>query len=194
MSIPRFTVVVALDAVTLPRLRQVCPTLVKYHPDILKRPLLCICDWQAGYDDWWLARLGFLRPVTPTVAYWSWPDRDDTSYAEMTQRERMLTAWVKVPPLHVETDYWVKIDADVVGTEAKEWPRPEWFDEKPVLISSPWGYTKPATAIRDLDQWASGTTLAGYYPPEVPPPGEGANKVCHPRIASWISFVDTLWS
>ncbi len=194
-AVPDFTVCVVLDARTADQFQGVWPTWRRMKPYILARPFLGVCDWRAGDECFWEHRLRFCDHPDRRIVCWDWPDLDDTEFADMTQRERMLTAWVKVPAMVVDTPYWVKIDTDVVATNDRPWVLPEWFADNPALIGSPWGYTKPAEAPGILDAWAKTIpALAPLRSLDLPPPEPGARRIHHPRICSWICFVDTLFS
>jgi len=190
-----FTVCLAVDARTVQQLEGVWPTWRLHRPEICRFPLVIICDWQVGTEKWWRRRLRFLQHPDRRLVGWEWPASDDTQFTDMTQRERMLTAWVKVPPAVVETEYWVKIDTDVVALRPGRWWRDEWFADEPALISNPWGYTKPAEWIPTLERWAK--TIPGLAPLQsldLPKPELGARRICHKRIASWICWVNTTFS
>jgi len=190
-----FTTVVALDRHCADQLEGVWPTWRRFKPEIFRRPLLAVCDYMAGNDRWWKHRLRFLDHPDRKLALWDWPDSDDSELAGMSQRERMLTGWVKVPPVFVETDYWLKIDTDVVATHRGPWFFDEWFAGKPALIASPWGYTKPARWPGDLDRWAATVpTLAPGPALDLPEPAPDQGTIRHKRIASWLCFVNKIWS
>jgi hypothetical protein len=120
----------------------------------------------------------------------------------------MLTAFVRVPPIQVVTDYWLKLDTDVVAIpDRKPWPDAGWFyncsitrhvDYRPVLIASPWAYTKPPEWIETLQEWAD--EHEHFYNSghrkrlAIPPPAAGAETIPYPRIISWCCFVHTIWS
>lgn len=191
-----FTTVVALDAAHLDSFAGVLPTWHRHRPELMSRPWLIICDGQGGDARRWRRQLCRLSLPSYELAIWDWPNRDDTEFAGMTQRERMLTSFVRVPPLMVTTPYWLKIDTDVVATERVEpFPDPEWFADMPVAVANPWGYTKPRHWIYNLEEWATTVPgLAECAPLRLPPLEQGGEVLRHKRIASAVCFVDTIWS
>ncbi len=194
-NIPDFTTCVAVDGHCAKQLEGVWPTWKLHRPEIFQRPFLAICDWAVGDERFWQRRLRFLNHPDWRIAGWSWPDTDDSEFAGMTQRERMLTAWVKVPPAAVETPYFLKLDCDVVATKTCDWILPKWFSEKPAIIASPWGYTKPAHWLHDLDKWAM--TIPALVPLralDLPPPEPDQGTIRYKRIASWCCFIDTTFA
>jgi len=195
MTQPDFSTVLVLDERSLRQLAQVWPTWRRFKPEIWRRPLLMVCDAQAGDVPWWERQLRRFSHPDRMLRYWDWPNLDDTQHAGMTQRERMLTAWVRVPPRVVETEYWLKIDTDVVATSPKRWIRPEWFRQKPALIASSWGYSKPANIPGDLDAWGNQVEPVKRYPPlDLPAPRPDQGTIKHPRIASWVAWIHTGFS
>jgi hypothetical protein len=189
-----FTTVVALDARHLDQFRMVWPTWQRLKPEIVASPLLLICDAFAGGPRYWRRELSWLDHAQRKMALWDWPNADDSENAGMTQRERMLTAFVHLPHRLVETPYWLKLDVDVVATAAEKWIFPNWFSKNPAVVASPWGYTKPATWIHDLQRWAQNVpALADLEEPTMHPrPGSATYR--HPRWCSWLAFVNTAWS
>ncbi|NQU12082.1 hypothetical protein HQ590_14905 [bacterium] len=190
-----WTLCLVLDQRTLGQLRGVWPTWCRHKPEIQDHRLVVICDWAAGNDRWWRHQLRWLDHPNLTIVGWDWPASDDSEMGAMTQRERMLTAWVRVPPMVVNTDYWLKIDTDVVATRSGPWVLDEWFADKPAIVAPRWGYTKPATLPGDLDRWAR--TVPALKPLrslDLAEPDPGQKRIGHRRICSWFCFVDTLFS
>jgi hypothetical protein len=190
-----YTTIVALDSRTVEQFQGVWPTW-RLKAGVLDHPMLCICDWRAGDKHSWRRRLRWMGHPDRRLVCWDWPDRDDTAFAGMTQRERMLTSFVKLPPLLVETQKWVKIDTDVVATDSTPWFDESWLGlHGPRLVGSPWGYSKPADTCQRLDDWAAGIPELGKIPSlSLPPPQPGQKRIGHPRICSWIAVIDTVWS
>lgn len=182
--IPDFTIVVAVDANRVGQFREVWPTWVKNHPDVLTRRLVVIFDRAPTQNTYEM--LTWLNHPSCTVIPWTWrPD--------LPQRERMLTAFVRAPELlDIHTPYWCKIDADVVATASKPWVQPEWFDGNPALVGSPWGYTKPGAWLPILEAWGDAALPSKPRLGLQPPPD--CLRFGHPRICSWICFVRTDWS
>jgi len=94
-----YTTVVVIDDRTANQLELVWPTWHLNRPALFARPLLVICDFQAGGRDYWESRLAWLEHPARQIVLWECPE-----WPDLTQRERMLTAWIKAPPQYVETE------------------------------------------------------------------------------------------
>jgi len=154
MPLPEITICVALDEHTLTQFRGVWPTWRHFKPELLELPWVVICDTaERALLSWWEGQLDFLPSSRRLLARW-------TVCPEWPQRERMLTAFVHIPPKFVKTPYWAKLDTDVVATGAEPWPWAEWFEGNPAIIGPPWGYTRPKPPGADwpaiLDAWGDG--------------------------------------
>lgn len=181
MTAPDFTTVIALDNRCSQQFQQVWPVWKLFCPMLLEHPLLILLDgWMAPQKMDWID-----HPDVHFV-YWSWrPD--------LPQRERMLTAFVKIPYL-VSTPYWLKIDTDALPVRPGFTIDGGWFDGDPVLVASPWKYTKPGRWINTLKDWAEGIPDLEKHPPLGLRCPEGVTYFGHPRIASWFCFIRTDWS
>lgn len=205
------TVVVAVDKKTLPQLKVSNETWAKNRPELFEWPFLLIYDRDAFSQSQLAAELRGTPLSGATVRTMPWPP-SQPSLCYANQREKMLTAFVYAA-LSVETDWWMKIDADAIAIEPRtlnEWAPPYWFERDPIFlaprdqqqfdpryygwIASPWSYTKPARQMADLDAWGDGVPqLAGH--PRLNLPYEPTARRCrHPRMASWLSFYRTDWS
>jgi len=185
-----YTLTVAVDDRTAEQLRLVWPTWHRHRSAFFSRPMLVICDAQVGGLEYWQSRLAWLEHPDRHLVLWECPD-----WPDLTQRERMLTAWVKVPPQYVETEYWLKIDSDSVAKDSRAWIDESWFDGLPALVTNPWGYSKPAYWPRLLDAWALSVTDLTVGPPlALPPPLPDQETIKHSRIAGWLCFVRTDFS
>lgn len=181
---PPLTVVAVVDAKTLPMLAISLPTWRRHKPDLFELPWHLIVDdpiWRAAHED-----LPDLPPQTKRLAW-------DPPHQYETQRERMLTAWIYAANT-ATTPWWLKIDADVVALDGRAWWQPEWFSGDSVFVASPWGYTKPADQMAQLDRWAEGRPELAHTEPLALPYSPTSNKCVHPRMASWVSFYRTDWS
>lgn len=198
-----FSTWLAVDAKTVTQLRLTFPTWVTWHPEILTRQIHVICDEHAGDRRHWAHYLGFMAPYCrPTIHLWDWPHADyktDIFDPEITQRERMLTAFVRL--MHqVETPYVLKLDTDVVATA----PGTGWipdFRNQPATIYAPrWGYTKPAGYISMMDDWAEKIPLLNPVPfkyhrfDQLPGTSlsqrAGIWRFHLPRVCSWLAFYE----
>lgn len=191
-----FTLVVAIDSGHVGQLQKVWPTWRRHKPELLDHPMLVIADGSNIGD--WERQLSWLDHPNREIVCWSWPyDLKDPllvlGQSEITQRERMLTAFVKVPPRLVETPYWLKIDTDCVASKPGPWIDDEWFVGNPALVSNSWGYTKPAHLLVDVQRWAETVPELASRPPLAI--GCTSGEVCrYPRIISWLCFVNTEFS
>lgn len=189
-----FTTVIALDRQHNDEFKLSLQTWLRFHPEILERPLLVIRD-EAGSRKFSTDYISEAWKAPVATLHWGWPYKYwDTlellpGHRELSQRERMLTALTVVPPAMVQTPYWLKIDTDTICTG--NGPSLESFIEPGGdLIASPWGYTKPIDAIGRLNGYFAGTPMPEPIV-KVLPAGDRAK---HPRIISWLAFVRTDWS
>ena len=192
-----YSIVVAVDRKTVKDLRQVWPTWKKLKPQLWQAPLKIIYDAQAGNHDYWQEQLRFAAHPDRELVGWAWPESDDSELSGMDQRERMLTAFVKVPPAVVTTAYWLKIDCDVVAFAPGDFVWPSWDNGHPSIIAPSWRYTKPAGLLHDLDRWAATVPhLAGLRAMNPPPLRRGQETISMPfrRICSWFAFFSTAFS
>lgn len=114
---------------------------------------------------------------------------------EVSQRERMLTAFIRIAPA-INTAWYLKVDTDVVVSAAGAVIDPEWLQRDasgavPSLVASPWGYTKPGDWVDDLQAWADQHPQLQQYPRLELPSGRGQRRFGHPRICSWICLINT---
>lgn len=207
---PEFTTVVGVDAKTLPQLELTLPTWHKYRPEMFRQPWLIFYDRVAVTLPWLRRTVGHLLHGCDVRAV-AWPSDPRACYP--TQRERMLSGFVHAPRF-VATDWWLKVDTDAVALHATDWLPPAWFEQQPqpeqpktdidpyipyapgynVWIASPWGYTKPADQMQQLDAWGDGVDALQPYPRLDVPFEPGARRARHRRMASWVSFYRTDWS
>jgi len=182
-----WTTVVAVDARTIHQFRQVWPTWNRYKPEIAARPFLVICDTKEIPAVGWPSLLPNGIPQQTMLLWWSWrPD--------LSQRERMLTAFVKLAPVHCKTTYWLKVDVDSVATGPEPWIDPAWFIGSPALIAAPWGYTKPANYITAMqDWWPTIPKLQNCTGPDWPTVEPGNEVYRWARIISRQCFLHTTW-
>ncbi|MEN6507110.1 MAG: hypothetical protein ABFD92_21445 [Planctomycetaceae bacterium] len=189
--IPSYSIVVAVDPRTVDQLKLTWPTW-RRKPGILDVPMHVIVD--AGLLPRDASYQGILALDHPNVTYHNW-NFPWLVFPDMTQRERMLSAFVYFAPLLVDTDYWLKLDVDSVATDDKPWVDEAWFARNPVLVARPWSYTKPGEWIDTLQAWSRSNLLTKHYPPlDWPPHDETRQVYRHSRIISQQCFVQTEWS
>lgn len=198
------TLVVAVDDIYIEKLFWTYQTWVKFKPEILQMPILLICDSKMNElstpHDLWYERFCPMRQFEAladklgqshvSIILW-----DDHGYAN--QREKMLTSLVFAPAQHVQTPWYLKLDADTFANASCEWLKDEWFaahkGKTPTFIASPWGYTKPGNLLDILDDW--GDTVEGIkqYPRLNIPHEPDSKTVRSKRMASWVMFGNTGW-
>lgn len=202
------TLVVGLDSRTVQFWEITLPLWLSLRPEIGRMRWLIFCDRRtdAGHravnlieatralsgreDD---VTVG-MEDTDATTRLVEWPFDPEAEHE--TQRERMLTGFVQVPPRIVKTRWWLKVDVDAFPVTAEgKWFEPEWIESREhVMVGQKWGYTKPKTQMAELDEWADEhPAFAGTKPLRLPV-REESNKCKHPRIASWICLVDTGFS
>ena len=185
-----FTTIVGVDEHHVRELELVWPTWKQFKPEILKNPLLIVCDGSISVGEW-NRRLQFLDHPDMRRVQWELPD--------CTQREKMLNGITFAVANHVQTPWFLKLDTDTVATEKKKWIDLEWFKQNaegewPVFVAHPWGYTKPPNAIDNLDSWAQQIPMLAKYPDLQLHPEPDRDKVVHPRITSWCYFGNSAWT
>ena len=151
--VPDYTVVVGIDAKTLPYFLCNVRTWRHFHPGLFTRPWAILYDGDrvTGVDD-----LSAVRDALEgsNVSFFEWRG---SLAGYQTQREKMLSGHVYVAR-RVRTEWFVKIDCDAIATEPVNWPRPEWFERdtkgrEPVLVGPSWGYTRAKSGGGDLIAW-----------------------------------------
>jgi len=196
-NIPDYTLVVAVDEHHLRQLELVWPTWRRHKPSLLDRPMVVIYDREQL-----ICR--FVRDVIrhPDLLVLPWPP-DGIEYEEVeggdrfqsAQRYKMLSAFVHVPPKVVHTPYWLKLDTDAVATGTDDWIDPEWFADEPVIVSHPWGFTRPPDQMLTLDRWVDECdeelAVLNSRPPLNLQPEPGRDRLDHKRIISWCAFFKT---
>jgi len=192
MTIPDFTLVLVVDSRHLRQLSWTLPTWRRHKPSLFDRPMLVVYDRDQlrGYDVRAVVGDGPMLYAWPPLTV-DFPESSDGGKWYDPQRAKMLSAFVHIPGLFVETPYWLKIDTDVVAIGMDDWIDPAWFDGEPAIVSHPWKYTKPPDQMVKLDQWAE---QFGLFPGTTPlniVPKLGAELVCHPRIISFVGFFRT---
>ena len=186
------TVLLGVDAKTLPQLAISAPTWRKYRPELWRMP------WFVFFDDEQVT-VAQLREVLTGVGRdkdvraFKWPRNAAAQY--QNQREKMLSGFC-------HTCRYVLREAD--------WAPAEWFEPDltverdavydryapgyNVWVASPWGYTKPAEQMQRLDNWADGVPGLKEYPRLDIDYEPGARRARHPRMASWLSFYRSDWT
>ena len=189
-----YTLVVGVDKAHLNQLRLTWPTWKRFKPSLCDHPMITFYD-RTQIDD-----PDSIRDVIdhPDLVVAPWPPSNvvyvggDSRWTD-SQRTKMLSGFVYVPSRLVETDYWLKLDTDVVATGCDDWIDESWFDDNPAIVGHRWGYTKPAYQMQQLDRWVEETQPLWLrdHPPLNLVPKPGASSLGHKRIISWCSFFRT---
>jgi hypothetical protein len=174
VNLPSYSVLVAVDEQHLKEWLEVLPTWKKHRAEMCERPLLLVCDRaRPDYGAW---------PGDSEIMDWGNP------ISKKPQRDRMLEGLVEgARQASCKADYILKLDADCVAFPAANWVLPEWFTDRPAIIASPWGYTKPADALERFDAWARENGIPGD--PLAIPGNPGSTLVRHPRITGWCMWI-----
>jgi GT2 family glycosyltransferase len=183
-----FTTVVGIDVRHLEELKLVWPSWRRYRPEILYRPMLLICDAILSEAEW-AERLRFVDHPRKRLTLWD--------VSGVSQREKMLSAFVFVPGREVETPWFLKLDTDLIAKDSRGWLQSEWFcpdgrGRIPVFISPPSHvYDTENNAL--LDNWGDGVPglLELTRLDELPAPTK--LRIQNTRIMSWSFFGRTEW-
>ncbi len=184
------TLLIAVDDNSSKQLALTWDTWLKFRPEIKRIPVVVIHDHRFDPMNTPLEKLSQHSNIR--FVPWCLPEAE-------SQREQMLTAFVRVAAEEIQTAWYLKLDCDVVAMEESDWIDPAWFapDDKgrlPAFIASPWGYTKPADALAKLDDWGDSVPELQEHPRLTISYEPGSRLVRHPRIISWCFFGNTQWT
>jgi hypothetical protein len=175
-------------------------TWQRHKPSTMDCPILIVYDRQQVLPSRIVDLLGTDSLGGAGVQCYSWPPTDveypaGTDKWTDSQRYRMLSGFVHATAKMVDTPFWLKLDTDVVATGQDNWIDPNWFSDNPAIVAQPWGFTKPANQMVDLDTWVAthGDVLTELRskPPLNLRPKPGWSMIRHPRIISWCGFFNT---
>ena len=187
-ALDKFTAVIAIDSEHADELEAVWPTWVKFHPEILRIPMLVFFDTN-GMAKSQLDAIHEMMIDSGANSQLVWFTAWD-HHSSSTQREKMLSAFVFGAPQLVETPYWLKLDTDLIATSPGPLIRDEWLDGEPAFFSQRWGYTRPSSMLDQLDKW-----IAPLNPPNPPFTRKiVGDKAKHRRVISYFMGVNTDWS
>lgn len=190
--IPDYILVIGVDWKHLEQLAMTWPTWCRHKPSLLQHPMLIFYDRTQLND---VNIRAVLKDQHPNVMMIAWPPLGVT-YPEGNdkwtnqQRHKMLAGFVHVPAEFVDTEYWLKLDTDVVATGMDDWIDPEWFKDSPGIVSHPWGFTRPPDQMLKMDEWMEKNPwkMKISTPPLNLRPRPGSDRVIHKRIISWCAF------
>ncbi len=198
-----YTIVLGLDKNHLAQLSYSWQTWQAHKPSLMKQPFVIFYDRSEITAN--EIQLTLKPKASMKITYVPWPQSESTTFAgnsaskwSNAQRYKMLAGFVHVPAITVHTQYWLKIDTDMIASEMDDWIDSSWFEFRPAIVSPPWGYTKPANQMLKLDDWVEQNKdeipLLSQNKPLNLVPEKGANKVKHKRIISYVSFYNTAFS
>lgn len=187
-----FTTVIAVDAKYVEQLTWSAATWEAFRPEIFERPMLVVVDRAADLQ---ISKLPPQITKHKRVKFVTWPDAEPAT-PFVSQRERMLSAFVHAAPRHVTTPWWLKVDTDAIGLSHCCWFEKKWLEESSgyVMIAPGWGYTKPAGQMAALDTWANSHPVLSQWPALNLPFDPNGKRCFHSRICSWVSFYRTDWT
>jgi len=190
-----FTIVLGVDGAHINQLQWAWRSWILNKPSLFKHPIIIFFDSMALYP--FVSALESPPfPCQITKVLWDRafePPKDSSRWYE-PQRVKMLSGFVFVPARHVETEYWLKLDLDTVAIGQDDWIDDNWFDAAPGIVAHPWGYTKPADQMQQLDTWAEYAHVFDELSVVGPLnliPNVGSTMVRHHRIISWCGFFET---
>jgi len=195
------TLVVGVDEKHLEQLKLSMETWYTNKPSLAQMPLVVFFDReQIKYnplDHLPLKSVDALAVPWPPVGV-KYPEGDGTKWRD-PQREKMLSGFVHVPARFVNTEYWLKLDTDVVAVGNDYWIKDEWFDDIPDIVAHPWSFTKPANQMEVLDKWSeicikNLPEFVDFLPLELHPLNPDADRLGHKRIISWCGFFNTVFT
>lgn len=195
-----YTLVLGVDRNHIEHFKLVWPTWCRHKISMVNHPLVIFYDRQMDFRE--LDPVIQMVDAHPDLMVRPWPDDgvefvgDTNSRWHHPQRVKMLSGFVHIPARTVRTDYWLKLDLDVIATDLDNWVNPRWFDNQPAIVGHPWGYTKPADQMLLLDQWVErhrSRILPSFVQngPLNLSPKPGSTLVSHDRIISWCAFFNT---
>lgn len=196
---PEYTLVCGVDEKHLRQLRFVWPTWKLHKPSLLDMRMVVF------FDHTQISRSDVRQAIDhPRLSIIDWPmggvnyDGDPDSKFHHPQRYKMLSGFVHVPAMTVTTDYWMKLDTDVVARSYDDWIDPIWFEGHPSIIAPKWTFTKPPQQMQLLDDWVNSNkerlSILAHKPPLNLVPKVGSDRLCHERIISWCGFFSTALS
>lgn len=183
-----FTTVIALDEHHMHELQLAWRTWEYFKPEIVNAPIIIIYDdMQVDPEEGWLGEISEKFDIT----FIPWHPED---HLYENQREKMLTSFFKAVEF-VQTPWYLKIDTDCIAiNNDKGWLNEEFFNDNPVFVSNPWGYTKPNNTFDLMDDWGNSQSIFKGTDKLKLPYNPESDLVRHNRIISWVYFGDVKWT
>lgn len=208
-SVPRevvskVTLVLGVDKKTLEQLIVSLPTWRLNRPELWWTDWIIFYDWNpvTGVNKAYLENFLYCNGImTATLVKWPPPQ---THIKYETQREKMLTGFVYIPAEVCRTEWWLKVDTDAVALDRSAWIDPDWFapddaGQLAAYVASSWSYTKTKGGEGDAADWAErlerfgDAALQGTERLNLASRASG-RTINVSRMASWVSFYNTVWS
>ena len=209
MSEIDYTLVVGVDDWHFRQLCLTWPTWKKHKPSLLEHPMVIFNYHRVNLPPETPTELILEKIDHPHLKVVRWPikglsvdeeaDWNKENKFGSPHREVMLSGFVYVPALFVNTKYWFKLDTDVVATGNDNWIDPSWFKNDPAIVAHRWTFTRPPDQILKMDAWVEKNkdklpaSVTENEPLKLAPP-PGWDRVGHKRIISWCGFFDTEWT
>lgn len=195
---PDATITTVLDLEHLTEFHLSWPVCCDRWPELRELPMHIYYD-PVESEGWWASQLSRFMAHN-NVRFFPVPRT-----LKLSQRHRMLSAFVIEAAKYVETPWTLKIDTDATcGHRDERFADPSWFTGDDVFIASKWGYTRPIETWTELLKWAATKPelrdlpeVAGtIYTSEDPAPEgqvhtEGRQKVTHGRVISYVQWTRT---
>lgn len=199
-----FTTCVAIDEQHAAEFAKVWPTWARHKPEIMRKPFVLLVD------DVLLSNRGLSQASDFLTAHKNCRVIPVTAIKGINdQREKMLTALTLAAPWYVHTPWILKLDTDTVAYRKDDtWCGDDLIEpvlepsstsslgqfRECVFAASGWGYTKPADAVKRLDDWADKQpALLGTLRLNLPFDPNGLAVTTPGRIISWCFFGNTKW-
>lgn len=190
LNLPDLTLVTAVDRSNLEIFRWTWPTWMRCRAWLQSRPLILIHDPAENIaEDLASIVMGHpnakLVPAQPTKT--------------ATGRDRWSVAYLSVPAEQAATMWYLRLEPEAVATRPDQWLLPAWFQQDPLrrnvaFVSHAWGYTKPADALKRLDEWGNCVPgLRDHAPLRMPYDPQG-DSLKHAAISSWVFLGNTAWT
>ena len=189
-DLPDITLVTAIDQCNLDIFRWTWRTWTRFRTAMSRMPLLLIHDPQEGIRDELQSIVQGHNDVRFAAAS---PSRLGAG------RDRWSHAYICTVAETVTTPWYLRLEPEAVACRFEPWLRPEWFRPNEqgrsfVFASHAWGYTKPADALAQLDDWADGIRGLQQHEPLRIPFDSREPHLRHAAISSWIFLGNTEWT
>src|SRR5262249_48218297 len=121
-----------------------------------------------------------------------------TCEAELDRPSRDWSSLLKKIVPAVSTPWYWLLSPEAVASDSQPCSDPAWFQlnstgHPPALVAAPWGYSKPANILEQLDRWGDRTELQAF--PELALPFDAtSDRIRHNSIAGLSFLSNTTWT